>query len=93
MSTWVNADILHQAGEDCGKRRVRRAGGFPGGPVVKTLHFHCRGHGSNPLVGELRSHMPSGVTKKKAKIKISVSDRLYLRCLEAPGKSIRKTAT
>ena len=41
-------DILHQAGEDCGKRRVRRAGDFPGGPVVKTLHFHCRGHGSNP---------------------------------------------
>ena len=61
----MNADILHQAGEDCGKRRVRRAGDFPGGPVVKTLHFHCRGHGSNPLVGELRSHMPSGVTKKK----------------------------
>ena len=21
---------------------------FPGGPVVKTLHFHCRGHGFNP---------------------------------------------
>ena len=21
---------------------------FPGGPVVKTLHFHCRGHGVNP---------------------------------------------
>ena len=19
---------------------------FPGGPVVKTLHFHCTGHGS-----------------------------------------------
>ena len=21
---------------------------FPGGPVVKTLHFHCRGHRFNP---------------------------------------------
>ena len=21
---------------------------FPGSPVVRTLHFHCRGHGSNP---------------------------------------------
>ena len=21
---------------------------FPGGPVVKTLHFHCRGHGFHP---------------------------------------------
>ena len=21
---------------------------FPGGPVVRALHFHCRGHGFNP---------------------------------------------
>ena len=21
---------------------------FPGGPVVKTLHFHCRGHEFDP---------------------------------------------
>ena len=31
--------------------------------------------------------------QKEGKIKISVLDRLYLRCLEAPGESIRKTAT
>ena len=31
---------------------------FPGGPVVKTQHFHCRGVGFDPLLGELRSHMP-----------------------------------
>ena len=24
---------------------------FPGGPVVKTLHFHCRGLGFNPQRG------------------------------------------
>ena len=24
---------------------------FPGGPVVKTLHFHCRGHGFSPWLG------------------------------------------
>ena len=24
---------------------------FPGGPVVKTLHFHCRGHKLNPWWG------------------------------------------
>ena len=24
---------------------------FPGGPVVKTPHFQCRGHGFNPLSG------------------------------------------
>ena len=32
-------------------------GDFPGCPVVKTLCFHCRGHGFWPLVKELRSHM------------------------------------
>ena len=26
-------------------------GEFPGGPVVKTLRFHCRGHGFNPWSG------------------------------------------
>ena len=24
---------------------------FPGGPVVKTPHLHCRGHGFDPLLG------------------------------------------
>ena len=24
---------------------------FPGGPVVKTLHFHCRGHGFDAWLG------------------------------------------
>ena len=24
---------------------------FPGGPVVKTLHFHCRGYGFDPWSG------------------------------------------
>ena len=24
---------------------------FPGGPVIRTLHFHCRGHGSIPGPG------------------------------------------
>ena len=26
---------------------VEEVGDFPGGPVVKTLHFHCRGLGFN----------------------------------------------
>ena len=39
---------------------------FPGGPVVKTLRFHCRGYGFDPG-HELRSHMPHGVDKKKEK--------------------------
>ena len=24
---------------------------FPGGPVLRTLHFHCRGHGFDPWSG------------------------------------------
>ena len=39
---------------------------FPGGPVVKTPHFHCRGHGFDPSSsGKFR--MPHGVAKKKKK--------------------------
>ena len=34
-------------------------GDVPGGPVVKTLHLHCRGQGVRSLVRELRSHMPA----------------------------------
>ena len=29
---------------------------FPGGPVVKTVCFHCKGARARSLVGELRSH-------------------------------------
>ena len=38
-------------------------GVFPGGPVVKTLCFHCRGHRFS-LVGELRSHMSCEMAKE-----------------------------
>ena len=38
---------------------------FPGGPVVKTLHFHCRGRGFDPWSGKFR--MPGGVAKKNKK--------------------------
>ena len=30
-----------------------RTRGFPGGPEVKTLHFHCRGLGFDPWLGNL----------------------------------------
>ena len=40
--------------------------GFPGGPVVRTWCFHCRGLGSiRSLVRELKSHEPCGAAKKK----------------------------
>ena len=42
----------------------KKPGDFPGGPVVKTLCFHCSGGcgrgGFNPWFGELTSHMPRG---------------------------------
>ena len=44
--------------------------GLPGGPVVKTLSFHCRGTQIRSLVQELRSHMPHGLVEKKKREKI-----------------------
>ena len=38
-------------------------GNLPGGPVVRTLHSHCRGHGSIPGF-ELRSHRPCATAQK-----------------------------
>ena len=42
-------------------------GDFPGGPVVRTPRFQCKGRGFNTWSGELRSHMPHGMAKKKKK--------------------------
>lgn len=39
---------------------------FPGHPVIKTLHFHCRERGFHPWLGELRPCLPPGVAKKKS---------------------------
>ena len=47
---------------------------FPSGPVVKTLTFHCRGHGQvRSLVWELRSPMLHGMAKKRKKKKVPCS--------------------
>ena len=43
-------------------QRLRR-GDFPGGPVVKSWCFHCRGAWVPCLVGKPRSHMPSSSAK------------------------------
>ena len=40
-------------------------GDFPGFPVIKTLHFHCRGYTFNPWWAKF--HMLWGVAKKKKK--------------------------
>ena len=41
--------------------------GFPGCPVVKILHFHCRGLGFDPWLGKF--YMLWGVAKEKNKNK------------------------
>ena len=40
---------------------------FPGGPVVKTLHFHCRGQGSIPGWGTKIPHDTVAWPKQKQK--------------------------
>ena len=40
-------------------------GEFPGGPVVRTLHFHCRGHGLDPSSGIKTPHASRCGKKKK----------------------------
>jgi len=39
---------------------------FPGSPVVRALTFTATA-GVQPYVGELRSHKPHGIAKKKRK--------------------------
>ena len=45
--------------------KINKCWDFPGGPVVKTPCFHCRGHGFDPWLGKIP--MPHGVTGKKKK--------------------------
>ena len=33
------------------KKEKKQCREFSGGPVVRALHFHCRGHGFNPWSG------------------------------------------
>lgn len=42
----------------------RLFGDFPSGPVVRALHFHCKGHGFDPRVRELRFPKPRGAAKR-----------------------------
>ena len=40
---------------------------FPGGPVVRTPHLHCRGARVGSPARELRSRKPYGVANKQTK--------------------------
>ena len=59
-------------------------GEFPGGPVVRTPHSHCRGPRFDlwSLVAELRSHKPGSAAKKKKRLLCGKSWRQWL----APGR-------
>lgn len=60
------------------KEKVRD---FPGGAVVETPHFHCKGAQVQSLVGEPGSHMPQCVAKKKKKkISLTVNRNMPLFC-------------
>ena len=54
---------------------------FPGGPVIKNPHCHCRRHRFNPWSGELRSCMPCGMAKiNKMEVEFSIKSIFFLSC-------------
>ena len=60
------------------QRLVRELKDFPGGAVVKTLHFCLQGARVRSLVRELRSHILSGVAKNKYIFKKRVKVRVVV---------------
>ena len=56
-------DVLMSEG-GWGREGRKRQEDVPGGPVIKTLCFYCRGTGS-ALVRELRSHKPHSMAKER----------------------------
>ena len=59
-------DIISHLSEWLSSKRIQ--GDFPGGPVIKTLPFHCRGYGLDPWPG---NQDPTSCTAKKKKLKTS----------------------
>ena len=55
---------------------------FPDGPVVKILHFHCRGLVFDSWLGKF--HMPRDVAKKKKKKKKQFPCIMFLHALSSP---------
>ena len=50
-----------------------------GGPEVKTQRFHWRGHGFDPWLRNLRTHMLHGVAKKKKKSHIHSGSQVLVK--------------
>ena len=75
---------LHLVCEDC-----------PGGPVVKTLHFHCRGRSFNPLWGNKDPTWHAAQKKGKKKTVWSTPHNftsMHNYAKEFPGGLVAKTA-
>ena len=49
----------------------KTSGNFPGGPEVKTLHFHCREHRTDP---RWETKMPQAAWPKKKEKAIMLAD-------------------
>ena len=71
-----------------GKKRLIFFGGeFLGGPVVRSPHFHCRGHRVNPQLGSkiLHAAQCSGKKKKNDVFKLEFyihSKQINCKCRE-----------
>jgi len=47
----VRSSPLDALRNNLGELLRNKSRDFPGGPVSKTLHFHCKGHGFDPWSG------------------------------------------
>ena len=51
---------------------MSQSGELSGGPVVRILHFHCRGHGFNPWLGNQDPACCIAQKRKKNEIKCKI---------------------
>ena len=64
------------------KQEMGVGGEFPGGPVVRTQCFHCRGHGFNPWGNKILHATWHGQKKKRNG---GHGKDLYLGALQGPA--------
>ena len=70
-----------------GALKKRKEWEFPDGPVVKTLHFHCRGHDSIP--GQGTEILQAGSSCELSKMRMCIPSTLGMSEIAAcPASSI-----
>ena len=67
-STYIVHTVLHRQ-ERAKILNIWLEREFTGGPVVRTLHFHCWVPSFNPWLSNLRSHKMHGMAKKESEEK------------------------